>query len=38
MALCFGWIDSSQKVIDGTRYQRFSPRKKNRHWSELNKA
>ena len=38
MALCFGWIDSSQKVIDGTRYQRFSPRKKNSHWSELNKA
>ena len=30
MALCFGWIDSSQKVIDGIRYQRFSPRKKNR--------
>ena len=38
MALCFGWIDSSQKVIDGIRYQRFSPRKKNSHWSELNKA
>ena len=38
MALCFGWIDSSQKVIDGTRYRRFSPRKKNSHWSELNMA
>ena len=38
MALCFGWIDSSQKVIDGIRYQRFGPRKKNSHWSELNKA
>ena len=38
MALCFGWIDSSQKVIDGTRYQRFSPRKKNTHLSELNKV
>ena len=37
-ALCFGWIDSSQKVINGKRYQRFSPRKKNSHWSELNKA
>ena len=37
-ALCFGWIDSTQKVIDGIRYQRFSPRKKNSHWSELNKA
>lgn len=38
MALCFGWIDSSQKVINGIRYQRFGPRKKNSHWSELNKA
>ena len=38
MALCFGWIDSSQKVINGIRYQRFSPRKKDSHWSELNKA
>ena len=38
MALCFGWIDSTQKVIDGIRYQRFSPRKKNSQWSELNKA
>ena len=28
MALCFGWIDSTQKVINGIRYQRFSPRKK----------
>ena len=37
MALCFGWIDSTHKVIDGKRYQRFSPRKKNSHWSELNK-
>ena len=38
MALCFGWIDSTQKVINGIRYQRFSPRKKNSNWSELNKA
>ena len=38
MALCFGWIDSCQKLINGKRYQRFSPRKKNSHWSELNKA
>lgn len=37
MALCFGWIDSSQKVIDGIRYQRFSPRRKNSPWTELNK-
>ena len=32
MALYFGWMDSSQKIIDGTRYQRFSPRKKILIW------
>jgi len=37
-ALCFGWIDSTQRVIDDRRYQRFSPRRKNGHWTELNKA
>lgn len=36
-ALCFGWIDSTHKVIDGKRMQRFSPRKKNSPWTELNK-
>lgn len=36
-ALCFGWIDSTHKEIDGTRMQRFSPRKKNSPWTELNK-
>lgn len=36
-ALCFGWIDSTYDLIDGVRLQRFSPRKKNSHWSELNK-
>lgn len=36
-ALCFGWIDSTSKLIDGTRMQRFSPRKKNSPWTELNK-
>lgn len=36
-ALCFGWIDSTQKEIDGKRMQRFSPRKKNSPWTELNK-
>ena len=25
-ALCFGWVDSVQKLIDGKRMQRFSPR------------
>ena len=38
VALCFGWIDSTHRVINGIRYQRFSPRRKNSHWSELNKA
>ena len=36
-ALCFGWIDSVLKDVDGTLYQRFSPRKKNSPWTELNK-
>ena len=36
-ALCFGWIDSVQKPIDGVSMQRFSPRKKNSPWTELNK-
>ena len=37
-ALCFGWIDSTNRVIDGIRMQRFTPRKKNSPWTELNKA
>ena len=36
-ALCFGWIDSTQMLIDGKRMQRFGPRKKNSPWTELNK-
>lgn len=36
-ALCFGWIDSTCKVLDGVVIQRFSPRKKNSNWTELNK-
>ena len=36
-ALCFGWIDSTHKVIGGVRMQRFTPRKKNSPWTELNK-
>lgn len=36
-ALCFGWIDSTHKLIDGKRMQRFTPRKKNSPWTELNK-
>ena len=36
-ALCFGWIDSMQKLINGVRMQRFTPRKKGSPWTELNK-
>ena len=38
-ALCFGWIDSTQKRYSVfERAQRFSPRKKRSNWTELNKA
>lgn len=37
-ALCFGWIDSTLKRLpDGRCAQRLSPRRKNSHWTELNK-
>lgn len=36
-ALCFGWIDSTIRKIDGVFMQRFSPRKKGSNWTELNK-
>lgn len=36
-ALCFGWIDSTQKPMGGTTLQRFSPRKPKSPWTELNK-
>ena len=35
-ALCFGWIDSTNRTLDGCTMQRFSPRKKSSPWSELN--
>ena len=35
--LCFGWIDSNHKLINGVRMQRFTPRKKNSPLTELNK-
>jgi uncharacterized protein YdeI (YjbR/CyaY-like superfamily) len=36
-ALCYGWIDSITKPIDGKKYaQRFSPRKPNASWSAMN--
>ncbi|WP_147803310.1 YdeI/OmpD-associated family protein [Alkalicoccus halolimnae] len=38
-ALCFGWIDGIAKKTSDTNEpaQRFSPRKKNSNWTELNK-
>lgn len=37
-ALCFGWIDSVQRVLDDERTMlRFSPRKPNSGWSKPNK-
>jgi uncharacterized protein YdeI (YjbR/CyaY-like superfamily) len=37
-ALCFGWIDSLVRRLDGERYVRkFTPRKLNSVWSDLNK-
>jgi len=38
-ALCFGWIDSTQKTIDADRTaQRFTPRRRGSPTSEMNKA
>ncbi len=37
-ALCFGWIDSKVKSLDGDRYKQiFTPRKPQSVWSKLNK-
>lgn len=36
-ALCFGWIDSTVKNVDGVTLQRFGPRSKGGRWTELNK-
>lgn len=36
-ALCFGWIDSIIKRLDGDRYLRkFTPRANTGHWSAIN--
>ncbi len=35
--LCFGWIDTTHKNIDGVDMQRFTPRSAKSPWSELNK-
>jgi uncharacterized protein YdeI (YjbR/CyaY-like superfamily) len=37
-ALCFGWIDGTQKSMDAERYAlRFSPRRAKSNWTETNK-
>lgn len=37
VALCFGWIDSTQKKIDeGKPVQHFTPRRKRSNWCERN--
>jgi uncharacterized protein YdeI (YjbR/CyaY-like superfamily) len=37
-ALCFGWIDSLVRRLDETRYAvKFTPRKPDSAWSELNR-
>ncbi len=37
-ALCFGWIDSTCKLMpDGRLAQRLSPRRKGSHWTDLNR-
>ena len=37
-ALCFGWIDGTQKSMDAERYAlRFSPRRPRSNWTETNK-
>ena len=35
-ALCFGWIDSTLRNIDGVLVQRFSPRTNKSHWTDTN--
>ena len=38
-ALCFGWIDSAMRPIDGERYAlRYTPRRKGSNWSAVNRA
>lgn len=37
-AICFGWIDSTEKSMDVERYAlRFSPRRPKSKWTETNK-
>ena len=37
-AICFGWIDNTEKTMDAERYAtRFSPRRPKSNWTETNK-
>jgi uncharacterized protein YdeI (YjbR/CyaY-like superfamily) len=37
-ALCFGWIDGQAKGVDATHWlQKFTPRKPNSLWSQINR-
>ena len=37
-ALCFGWVDSLVKRLDDLRYaQKFTPRRPDSRWSEVNR-
>ena len=37
-ALCYGWIDGQAQRLDETHYlQRFTPRKRNSIWSQINR-
>ena len=36
-ALCFGWIDSTVKYIDGRALQRYTPRRNGGFWTQLNR-
>jgi uncharacterized protein YdeI (YjbR/CyaY-like superfamily) len=37
-AICFGWIDSTEKSVDAERYAiRFSPRRAKSNWTNTNK-
>jgi uncharacterized protein YdeI (YjbR/CyaY-like superfamily) len=36
-ALCFGWIDGVRRAVDAVIYcNRFTPRRPNSHWSDVN--
>ena len=38
-AICYGWIDSQQNLMDDERFvRRFSPRHRQSRWSRYNKA